>query len=140
MTLAKISFLVCQYGVSWDRNIASCVPSGVPNLSLRSSLLLPFFLAMLRSFQFAGPRCLILQSIIGVQNEIWPEIAKKSSSDRSRAERSKALRICFSSWPSGQARWPQAVTRLGLPQTRTCSFRAYGSSHHGLAARAYTER
>ena len=34
------------------------------------------------------------------------------------------------------ARWPRAVARPRLPQTRTCIFDAYGSSDHGLAALA----
>jgi hypothetical protein len=34
------------------------------------------------------------------------------------------------------ARWPRAVGRPGLPQTRTCIFDAYGSSDHGLATLA----
>jgi hypothetical protein len=37
------------------------------------------------------------------------------------------------------ARWPRTVAHPGLPQTRTCTFSAYGSSDQGLAARAYTE-
>ncbi len=34
---------------------------------------------------------------------------------------------------------PEAVTRPGLPQIRTCGTTAYGSSNHGLAAIRYTE-
>ena len=39
--------------------------------------------------------------------------------------------------PAGEAGWPWAVARPGLPQIRTCAIDASGSSDHGFAAQRH---
>ncbi len=45
----------------------------------------------------------------------------------------------FASADRVETGWPRAVSRPGLPQTRTCAINAFGSSSYPFATPRYTE-
>jgi hypothetical protein len=50
-----------------------------------------------------------------------------------------AIRDIFRIAPYKRTGWPRAVSRPGLPQTRTCAINAFGSSSYPFATRRHTE-